>query len=59
MDDDGLLIYDDCRVTMALGLYYYGLRYTTATYASTFLNLVPIVTFVFSTVLGYATISNA
>ncbi|KAJ8650289.1 hypothetical protein MRB53_003312 [Persea americana] len=39
-------------VTMALGLYYYGLRYTTATYASTFLNLVPIVTFVFSTVLG-------
>ncbi|RWR80868.1 WAT1-related-like protein isoform X2 [Cinnamomum micranthum f. kanehirae] len=40
------------RVTMALGLYYYGLRYTTATYASTFLNLVPIVTFVFSTVLG-------
>lgn len=43
---------------MAIGLYYYGLRQTSATYASTFSNLVPVVTFLFSTVLGYASISS-
>ncbi|PON83703.1 Plant-drug/metabolite exporter [Trema orientale] len=31
-----------------MGLFYYGLRDTTATYATNFLNLIPIVTFVFS-----------
>uniref|UniRef100_A0A6N2KBE8 WAT1-related protein n=1 Tax=Salix viminalis TaxID=40686 RepID=A0A6N2KBE8_SALVM len=35
-------------ILFAMGLFYYGLKYTTATYAVNFLNLVPIVTFVFS-----------
>ncbi|MCD7461378.1 hypothetical protein HAX54_046005 [Datura stramonium] len=39
-------------IIVAMGLFYYGLKDTTATYASNFLNLIPIVTFVFSTVLG-------
>ncbi|KAK1361046.1 hypothetical protein POM88_045520 [Heracleum sosnowskyi] len=38
-------------ISMAMGLYYYGLRDTTATYATNFLNLIPIVTFIFSTIL--------
>ncbi|KAG5558944.1 hypothetical protein RHGRI_008780 [Rhododendron griersonianum] len=40
------------RISMAMGLFYYGLRDTTATYATNFLNLIPIVTFVFSTIVG-------
>lgn len=36
---------------MAMGFYYYGLGDTTATYASNFLNLIPITTFIFSTIL--------
>ncbi|GJR41698.1 WAT1-related protein [Tanacetum coccineum] len=36
---------------MATGLFYFGLRDTTATYASNFLNLIPITTFIFSTLL--------
>uniref|UniRef100_A0A7C9EPA1 WAT1-related protein n=1 Tax=Opuntia streptacantha TaxID=393608 RepID=A0A7C9EPA1_OPUST len=35
-------------ITMGMGLFYYGLRDTTATYATNFLNLIPIVTFIFS-----------
>ncbi|XWS48674.1 hypothetical protein CRYUN_Cryun13aG0096400 [Craigia yunnanensis] len=35
-------------ITMAMGLFYYGLRDTTATYSTNFLNIIPIVTFVFS-----------
>ncbi|KAG9133946.1 hypothetical protein Leryth_004659 [Lithospermum erythrorhizon] len=38
-------------VTMAMGFFYYGLRDTSATYATNFLNLIPIVTFLFSTLL--------
>ncbi|KAI6697703.1 hypothetical protein NL676_017822 [Syzygium grande] len=34
-----------------MGLYYYGLRDTTATYATNFLNITPIVTFIFSVIL--------
>ncbi|VFQ58237.1 unnamed protein product [Cuscuta campestris] len=33
---------------MAIGLFYYGLRDTTATYATNFLNLIPIATFILS-----------
>ncbi|RHN65818.1 putative EamA domain-containing protein [Medicago truncatula] len=36
------------RMTMAFGLFYYGLRDTSATYAVNFLNLVPICTFLTS-----------
>ncbi|XP_041009940.1 WAT1-related protein At5g64700-like [Juglans microcarpa x Juglans regia] len=39
-------------ISMAMGLYNYGLRDTTATYATNFLNLVPITTFAFSTIAG-------
>ncbi|KAJ8554219.1 hypothetical protein K7X08_024897 [Anisodus acutangulus] len=38
-------------IIMAMGLFYYGLKDTTATYATNFLNLIPIATFIFSTVL--------
>ncbi|CAK9324298.1 unnamed protein product [Citrullus colocynthis] len=38
-------------ITAAMGLYYYGLRDTTATYATNFLNLIPVVTFVISSIL--------
>ncbi|XP_030444303.1 WAT1-related protein At5g64700-like [Syzygium oleosum] len=38
-------------VSLSMGLYYYGLRNTTATYATNFLNIIPIVTFVFSVIL--------
>ncbi|XP_055827052.1 WAT1-related protein At5g64700-like [Solanum dulcamara] len=38
-------------IIMAMGLFYYGLKETSATYATNFLNLIPIVTFIFSTVL--------
>ncbi|XP_038877968.1 WAT1-related protein At5g64700-like [Benincasa hispida] len=38
-------------ITAAMGLYYYGLRDTTATYATNFLNLIPAVTFVISSIL--------
>ncbi|KAK4570972.1 hypothetical protein RGQ29_029722 [Quercus rubra] len=39
-------------ISMALGLFYYGLRDTNATYAISFLNLIPMVTFVFSIITG-------
>ncbi|GMN44272.1 hypothetical protein TIFTF001_013472 [Ficus carica] len=39
-------------ITFAMGMFYYGLRDTTATYATNFLNLIPIVTFVFSIITG-------
>ncbi|KAE8680404.1 hypothetical protein F3Y22_tig00111390pilonHSYRG00056 [Hibiscus syriacus] len=35
-------------ITAAMGLFYYGLRDTTATYSTNFLNMIPIVTFVLS-----------
>lgn len=35
-------------ITTAMGLFYYGLRDTTATYSTNFLNIIPVVTFVFS-----------
>ncbi|KAG8381615.1 hypothetical protein BUALT_Bualt06G0140000 [Buddleja alternifolia] len=38
-------------ILMAMGLFYYGLRDTTATYATNFLNLIPVITFLFSTLL--------
>ncbi|XP_057800748.1 WAT1-related protein At1g43650-like isoform X1 [Salvia miltiorrhiza] len=38
-------------ILMAMGLFYYGLRDTSATYATNFLNLIPAVTFVLSTIL--------
>ena len=38
---------------MAIGLLYYGLRDTTATYATNFINLIPIVAFIFSIIFGY------
>lgn len=41
------------RILFAMGLFYYGLKDTSATYAVNFLNLVPIVTFVFSIILRY------
>ena len=41
------------RILFAMGLFYYGLKYTTATYAVNFLNLVPIVTFVFCIIFRY------
>ncbi|KAJ7959470.1 WAT1-related protein [Quillaja saponaria] len=37
-------------ITLALGLYYYGLRDTSATYSTNFPNLIPIITFVASTI---------
>ncbi|XP_012844593.1 PREDICTED: WAT1-related protein At2g37460-like [Erythranthe guttata] len=40
-------------ITMAMGLFYYGLKETTATYATNFTNIVPILTFLFSTILRY------
>ncbi|KAJ6887691.1 hypothetical protein NC652_028840 [Populus alba x Populus x berolinensis] len=40
-----------CGILFAMGLFYYGLKDTSATYAVNFLNLVPIVTFVFSIIL--------
>ncbi|XVE58240.1 hypothetical protein DITRI_Ditri04bG0154300 [Diplodiscus trichospermus] len=38
-------------ITMAMGLFYYGLRDTTATFSTNFLNIIPIVTFVFCILL--------
>ncbi|XP_062230193.1 WAT1-related protein At5g64700-like [Phragmites australis] len=38
-------------VVLAMGLYYYGLQATSATYSANFLNLIPIVTFVIAVVL--------
>ncbi|KAL3846049.1 hypothetical protein ACJIZ3_003452 [Penstemon smallii] len=38
-------------ISVAMGLFYYGLKDTTATYATNFLNLIPIVTFLFSIIL--------
>ncbi|XP_060180452.1 WAT1-related protein At1g09380-like [Lycium barbarum] len=38
------------EIILAMGLSFYGLRDTTATYAINFLNLIPIVTFVLSTI---------
>ncbi|KAH7692634.1 WAT1-related protein [Dioscorea alata] len=37
-------------IPVALGLYYYGLKDTTATYSSNFLNLIPIGTFIFAVI---------
>ena len=42
-----------CSISFAMGLFFYGLRDTTATYATNFLNLIPIVTFLFSIITGY------
>ncbi|PRQ60609.1 putative EamA domain-containing protein [Rosa chinensis] len=39
-------------ITAAMALFYYGLRDTTATYAANFLNLIPIATFLLSTITG-------
>ncbi|XXG76306.1 hypothetical protein AAC387_Pa08g0676 [Persea americana] len=39
-------------ITMAFGLYYFGLRDTSATFASNFLNLIPIATFILSFAFG-------
>ncbi|PKA54190.1 WAT1-related protein [Apostasia shenzhenica] len=36
------------RITTGMGFYYYGIQYTNATYSACFLNLVPIVTFIFA-----------
>ncbi|XP_022945778.1 WAT1-related protein At1g43650-like [Cucurbita moschata] len=44
-------------ITAAMGLYYYGLRDTTATYATNFLNLIPVLTFVISSILGMEKVS--
>ncbi|CAL4901726.1 unnamed protein product [Urochloa decumbens] len=38
-------------VSLAMGLYYYGLRNTSAAYSAIFLNLVPIVTFIIAVLL--------
>ncbi|TKY73996.1 WAT1-related protein [Spatholobus suberectus] len=38
-------------ITLAMGLFYYGLRETSATYSVNFLNLVPIFTFIVSIIL--------
>ncbi|KAK8686475.1 hypothetical protein V6N13_125500 [Hibiscus sabdariffa] len=38
------------RITAAMGLFYYGLRDTTATYSTNFLNIIPIVTFLLSVI---------
>ncbi|XP_073042334.1 WAT1-related protein At5g64700-like [Primulina eburnea] len=38
-------------ISMAMGLFYYGMRDTTATYATNFLNLVPVITFILSVIL--------
>ncbi|KAM7467613.1 hypothetical protein LguiB_015175 [Lonicera macranthoides] len=38
-------------ISMGLGFFYYGQTDTTATYATNFLNLIPIVTFLFSAIL--------
>ncbi|PKU82047.1 WAT1-related protein [Dendrobium catenatum] len=40
------------RVTLAMSLYYYGLKDTTAAYSSNFLNLIPIITFIIAVILG-------
>lgn len=45
-----IVLYLCNRIIMAMGFFYYGLKDTSATYATNFLNLVPIVTFIFSTV---------
>ncbi|OAY78319.1 WAT1-related protein, partial [Ananas comosus] len=39
------------QISMALGLYYYGLRDTNAAYSVNFLNLIPIVTFIIAVIL--------
>ena len=36
-----------------MGLYYYGLRATSAAYSVNFLNLIPIITFIIAIVLRY------
>ncbi|KAG6383529.1 hypothetical protein SASPL_156716 [Salvia splendens] len=38
-------------ILLAMGLFYYGLKDTSATYATNFLNLIPILTFIFSIIL--------
>lgn len=42
-----------CRVVLAMGLYYYGLRASSPSYSVNFLNLIPIVTFVIAIILRY------
>jgi len=43
----------DRRITLGMGLFYYGLRDTSATYSVNFLSLVPISTFIFSIICRY------
>ncbi|PKA54193.1 WAT1-related protein [Apostasia shenzhenica] len=38
-------------ITAGIGFYYYGIQYTNATYSACFLNLVPIVTFIFAVLM--------
>ncbi|CAA0816438.1 WAT1-related protein [Striga hermonthica] len=38
-------------ISMAMGLFYYGLKDTSATYATNFLNLIPVITFIFAIIL--------
>ncbi|XP_073013083.1 WAT1-related protein At1g09380-like [Typha latifolia] len=40
-----------CGIIMALGLYYYGLRDTSAAYSVNFLNLIPVVTFIIAVII--------
>ncbi|XP_042395952.1 WAT1-related protein At5g64700-like [Zingiber officinale] len=40
-------------VVMAMGLYYYALEYTSASYAVNYLNLIPIVTFIIAVIIGF------
>ena len=42
-----------CRIVLAMGLYYYGLRATSAAYSVNFLNLIPIITFIIAIMLRY------
>jgi drug/metabolite transporter (DMT)-like permease len=45
--------YIHCRDVMAVGLYFYGLRATSAAYSAIFMNLIPIATFIIAIVLRY------
>ncbi|TKW35451.1 hypothetical protein SEVIR_2G373300v4 [Setaria viridis] len=40
-----------CRIVLAMGLYYHGLRATSAAYSVNFLNLIPIITFIIAIML--------
>ncbi|KAK9672255.1 hypothetical protein RND81_12G087300 [Saponaria officinalis] len=43
------IIFD--RITMGMGLFYYGVRDTSAAYATNYSNLIPIITFLFSVII--------